>query len=178
MARPGTLEFRILAGTGHDKDVIRPRTGSDQSQAEVRDASGKRLAWWVPVKPGEEKSFANIQTWFAAPRSRTIAKSGKSSLSRTPATSPAATLPEVEASVDSTGMPCVEFTLNEAGGKLFAKLTGDHLPDRSAGVSYRLGVIVDGELDSAPSIQSVISDQGEITGISSADEVAGMWWRR
>ena len=60
--------------------------------------------------------------------------------------------------------PNVLFTLNNAGGKRLAKLTGDHLPDTASGTRYRLGIIVDGVLYSAPTIQSAISTRGEITG--------------
>jgi preprotein translocase subunit SecD len=60
--------------------------------------------------------------------------------------------------------PNILFTLSDAGGKLFAKLTGDHLPDTASGTRYRLGIILDGVLYYAPTIQRAISTGGEIIG--------------
>ena len=51
---------------------------------------------------------------------------------------------------DQRGKPCIDFTFNDTGGQLFAKLTGDHLPDKLTGFTYKLGIILDGELFSAP----------------------------
>ena len=65
---------------------------------------------------------------------------------------------------DRTAEPCIDFTFNDAGGQLFAKLTGDHLPDKLTGFTYKLGIILDGELWSAPSIQSTIHNKGQISG--------------
>jgi len=53
-------------------------------------------------------------------------------------------------------------------------LTGDHLPDKSTGFSYKLGIILDGELQSAPSIRSVISNRGEITGTFTKQDVSDL----
>ena len=89
-----------------------------------------------------------MPTLSGARRSRTIATLPKSSSLPTPATSPAPTLPRPRPT-DNRGNTDLNFTLNEAGGKLFAKLTGDHLPDTSTVFPYRLGIILDGGL-SAP----------------------------
>ena len=67
------------------------RAEKDQSKAEVLDASGKRLAWWAPVKAGEEGALPATPTSPGGRRSKAIAKSRKSSLSRTHITSPAHT---------------------------------------------------------------------------------------
>ena len=57
------------------------------------------------------------------------------------------------------------------GAKLFAKLTGDHLPDTlHPALATGLGIILDGELFSAPNIQSTISNQGKIAGSFSKEE--------
>jgi hypothetical protein len=49
LARPGTLEFRILANTRDDKAIIE-RARKNEAKDAVLDAAGKKLAWWVPVK--------------------------------------------------------------------------------------------------------------------------------
>jgi SecD/SecF fusion protein len=173
LARPGTLEFRILASNRQDKAVIE-QARKDRSKAEVLDSSGKRLAWWVPVKAGEEKSFAGD-----ADIARRAKKQGRRDITEIlvvgdPCNVSGAYLAKAEASTDNSGHLLVNFTLNDAGGKLFAKLTGDHLPDKSTDFKYRLGIILDGELCSAPSIRSVIAKQGKITGSFSKEEVADL----
>ena len=162
---PGTLEFRILADAHHDKAII-DRAMKEPSKSEVLDSSGKKVAWWVPLKAGSERSVAGTGYAGIARRSK---KSGDRDVTEILVVADAynvtdAYLMRVEASSDRRGQPCINFTFNAAGGKLFAKLTGDHLPDKLTGFSYKLGIILDGELYSAPGIQSVISDSGEITG--------------
>ena len=44
----------------------------------------------------------------------------------------------------------MNFTFNSDGGQLFGELTGDHLPDKLTDFTYKLGIILDGELYSAP----------------------------
>ncbi len=68
----------------------------------------------------------------------------------------------------------MSFTFNDAGGELLGKLTGDHLPNDSTDFSYRLGILVHGELISAPMIRSKIGNQGEITGSFTEIEVSDL----
>ena len=64
--------------------------------------------------------------------------------------------------------PTVDFGFNTKGAEKFSELTGHNVPEE--GFSRRLGIILDGELQSAPTIQSRISNQGQITGITSEQE--------
>ena len=66
--------------------------------------------------------------------------------------------------VDQKGRPDVTFRFNRAGANKFGGLTSTHLPDEASGFTRKLGIILDNMLFSAPSIQSTIHDQGEITG--------------
>ena len=51
-------------------------------------------------------------------------------------------------------------------------MTGTHLPDKGlTEFTYKLGIVLDGELYSAPSIQSTIYDRGQITGNFTKAEV-------
>ena len=65
--------------------------------------------------------------------------------------------------VDQNNQPNVEFTLKPAGGEKFGRATGQN-------VGKRLAVILDGFVESAPTIQSKIVDNGEITGIGDREE--------
>ena len=173
LARPGTLEFRILANNRDNKDAI-DRALKEPSKGEVLDASGKRLAWWVPVRNTEENSLANFRD--IARRTR---KQGNRDITEVLVVPDSYNvtgkhLTQAKAQTDEHGQPCLKFTFNDAGGKLFGKLTGDHLPDKSGDVTYKLGIILDGSLYSAPSIMSTIYNSGQITGGFTRQEVSDM----
>ena len=62
------------------------------------------------------------------------------------------------------GEPQIEFTLTDDGAKKFAKTTREY-------VGHRMAIILDGELYSAPNIQSPIEGgNGEITGSFTIEE--------
>ena len=80
-------------------------------------------------------------------------------------------LGSVSPSFDQAMRPCVNFRMNSQGSRLFALLTGSNLPDEQANSFAHLGIVMDDELLSAPSIRSKISSQGEITGDFTETEV-------
>ena len=164
LLHPGELEFRILANTRDNKDLI-DRALKQPKKSEVLDSSGERLAWWAPVRAGDERSFV-----AAHDIARRTQKRGKNEITEVlvladPYSVTDEYLSRAKVGADSAGKPCIEFTLCEAGGKLFGKLTSEHLPDKKTGLSRKLGIILDGELLSAPAIQSTIYSRGIITGL-------------
>lgn len=72
---------------------------------------------------------------------------------------------------DEYAQPCVNFTMTKEGGVLLELLTSNNLPDPNTGSSRRLGIVLDEELLTAPTIQSTISTHGRITGKFSEQEV-------
>jgi preprotein translocase subunit SecD len=162
LTRPGTLEFRILANKHVDK-ALTDRVQKDPARREVLDPSGKRLAWWVPVRAGSERGFDYPEI------ARRTRKAGDREVTEIlvvadPHNVTGAYLTQARLQFDRFGQPNVSFTFNDAGGELVGKLTGDHLPNDSTGVSYWLGILIDGELLSAPRIRSKIGNRGEISG--------------
>ncbi|MBI3087497.1 MAG: protein translocase subunit SecD [Candidatus Omnitrophica bacterium] len=61
------------------------------------------------------------------------------------------------------GLPEVSFQLNKDGARDFARMTGAH-------INRRLAIVLDGKVQSAPVIQSRISDAGRITGRFTREE--------
>ena len=59
----------------------------------------------------------------------------------------------------STGLPIVQFEFNAEGGRMFEQITR-----RLKG--QPLGIFLDGQLISSPTVQAVITNQGEITGLN------------
>jgi len=73
-----------------------------------------------------------------------------------------------QVSQDENGQPCVSFELNDEGAKLFAEAT-------AANLNKTISITLDGEVISAPTVNSVIAGgQGQITGNFTADEAKSL----
>ena len=168
----GTLEFRILANKKDHRALINQALGEDAKT--VKDSEGERRAWWVPVNQGreEELNYPEIATRTQEIGERTVTEilvveddfdvTGEYLIRASPGT-------------DRRGDRCVNFMFNTVGGKLFAMLTSENLPDKvQEGFTRKLGIILDGELYSAPSIQDTIFERGEITGRFSKDDIESL----
>src|SRR5207302_10506391 len=72
--------------------------------------------------------------------------------------------------------PTVSFSFNPAGGNLFGELTRKNVSDDSAGpdntkLRRHLAIVLDGMVMSAPTINSEIRTQGQISGNFTQKEV-------
>ncbi|MCP4152253.1 MAG: protein translocase subunit SecD [bacterium] len=72
-------------------------------------------------------------------------------------------LKQAKKSADSYGGPAVSFTLNSTGASKFQRFT-------AANIGQRLAIVLDDHVVSAPTIQSVLSYDSQITGLSSREE--------
>jgi preprotein translocase subunit SecD len=70
-------------------------------------------------------------------------------------------------SLDENGRPAVAFTLNSEGAQKFGKVTGEN-------VGRYLAIILDGKVQSAPRIDSRITNEGRISGSFTNDEVQNL----
>ncbi|MFP6765644.1 MAG: protein translocase subunit SecD, partial [Planctomycetaceae bacterium] len=68
-----------------------------------------------------------------------------------------------------TARPIVIFQFNSEGGRRMSELTTEYLP-RSGG-KHRLAILLDGKIQSAPSLNSRIEDRGQIEGQFTVQEV-------
>ncbi len=175
ITRAGTLEFRILADRHNSADAaLIERAEAEPSKTQLFDASGQhRLAWWVPVKKEDEHSFMGEGYSGIATRTREIG--GRKVMEVLVVNDiynvTGAYLTRADVGTDQRAQPCVRFNFNSTGAQLFGELTSTHLPDKVTGFTYKLGIILDGELYSAPSIRSPIYGSGEITGTFTQAEV-------
>ncbi len=173
VTRTGTLAFRILANSHADKAII-DRAEKEPSKNELLDSAGTQIAWWVPVKAGQESGFTKSTAVGWRRRQQDGREVTEVLVMADPYHVTGAYLTQVEAGRDRAGRPCLSFRLSDAGGKLFARLTSEHLPDKTTKVYRRLGIIIDGELYSAPQLNSTISDRGVIEGVFSQEEVSDL----
>ena len=172
VSQAGTLEFRILANNRDHKAQI---ALAQQTEADtVVDAEGAPVAWWVPVRKGREDSFAT----YTKIATRVAKDRGKETMEilvvKDPFDVTGEYLKHCTPGVDQSGRSCVNFTFTSRGGQLFGGLTGANTPDKVQEFTRKLGIILDGYLYSAPSIQSTIHDRGEITGSFTEQEVTDL----
>ena len=73
-------------------------------------------------------------------------------------------LAKAEPQQDDHYQPAVGFTFNRQGGRKFGILTSEHLPEEGGNFKYQLAILLDGVVQSAPSINSEIRDSGIIEG--------------
>jgi preprotein translocase subunit SecD len=70
-------------------------------------------------------------------------------------------------SLDENNRPAVSFTLNTEGGRKFGKVSGEN-------VGRQLAIILDGRVQSAPTLESRITTDGRISGSFTPDEVQNL----
>ena len=173
LAREGTLEFRILADKRDDSptgDVIEQAL-ANSTKTRVVDANGKLVGWWVPVRPGDEPNFAGDAYAGVIRRQKAVRGRSRSEvLVLNDIYNVTAVYISRAEVANYRGRPSISVTFNSTGGKLFSEMTNWHLPRRSGGFTYKLGVIIDGELYSAPAIQGVVFANAQLTGSFSQQE--------
>ncbi len=128
------------------------------------DAEGKLKAWWVPVAKESEAEFRGQQAlamreapFHGAKRLEVLVLNDNDNVT-------GRFLIRATQGADERGDYAVNFGFNPEGGRLFGHLTGTHVPDEAGNFKYHLGIILDGELQSAPTINGPIHDHGQITG--------------
>ena len=70
-------------------------------------------------------------------------------------------------SLDENNRPAVSFTLNTEGGRKFGKVSGEN-------VGRQLAIILDGRVQSAPTLESRITTDGRISGSFTPEEVQNL----
>jgi SecD/SecF fusion protein len=159
----GILEFRITASTrfGKHENAIRRAMALPPTEDVVK-AGDREIARWVPFDEGE---FGDVEQ--ARDRGLVTRMAGSTPqalvITNDGANVTGEFLRNAAAGVDDTGRPQVEFTFNSQGAYRFGRLTGSNLPNPS-GDRYNLGILLDGELLSAPTIESRITSRGQISG--------------
>jgi preprotein translocase subunit SecD len=76
-------------------------------------------------------------------------------------------LRSARASVDENNRPAVSFTLSNEGGRKFGKVSGEN-------IGRQLAIILDGRVQSAPTLETKINSEGRITGSFTPEEVADL----
>jgi SecD/SecF fusion protein len=165
----GSLEFRITAAPGFSEntEIVELAKTLPPSMNEVM-IGGRTVAEWMPYNldefgPADEPDSRVVKRMAGkVPQALVLTNDGYDVTGNY--------LSQSSAGFDETGQPQVNFVFNDQGAFRFGQLTSEHLPNPS-GQKYSLGIILDKKLLTAPSINSKITSQGRITGITSKAEV-------
>lgn len=176
ISKAGTLEFEILATKDHPehKRLIQRARELPGNQDTVYDGNVPVARWVQPepetnitigdgeVLPAEFREATRdgkkIPQWLlvlAAPQDRVT---GDLLVRATPQTE------------STTGSPSVGFQFDTTGAMRFLKVTTKYQPLKD-GSKFRLAVVLNGQIQSAPTLQSAIGSQGQISGRFTAKEV-------
>ena len=178
----GVLEFRIAVQTARPEG-INPDDLRQQLIERGPDSIDSMVARWYPINDlkqwydGLDELAAlerDPRSFFAAGRGLVAeAYEGQHYLllytgarkSMTHKGDRAWSLESARRSVDQLGRPAVEFRLDTPGGALMGRLTGPH-------VGHPMAIVLDGQVFSAPTLQSQIQNTGIITGNFSQSEIS------
>src|SRR4051812_48139055 len=139
----------------HAKDIIQSTGLLELKIVEGGPASTKeelmpngQVAEGMEVIPGQADSTGGGTVYYVVRKAAAV--SGQDITNARPA-------------VDQNNLPAVSFTLSSAGARKFGTVT-------ESNIGRRLAIILDNRVMSAPTIQSRITDNGQITGVT-RDEV-------
>ena len=169
----GALEFRIAANA-HKYQQIIDRAREQQRQEDIQKRSWSNIVVglvgdkqgpvgrWVPIKPDSIGQFSNPMF-----TTRVLDRGSKGQEVQLLVVIDqwnvnGGFLNGASSAIDEMARPAVDFRFNFTGGALFEKLTQFNLPQN--GQFNYLTIILDGIVQSAPRIQSTISERGQITG--------------
>jgi preprotein translocase subunit SecD len=165
----GLLEFRILANTHDHAELIKQAQASRSREVidPKREGASKLAARWLAVAKKDEDPMRQNPLVV----SRDDESGGlqvlvvQDDLDLT-----GEYLKSVQARYDQNGQPSVHFALDTNGSQKLGEITTANLPDHVRGFKRQLAIILDGTIVTAPSINSVIYDECEITGTFTASE--------
>ncbi len=170
----GELEFAILANTHDHQPLI--ELAKSQGGNEIRDAEGRILAKWIPSAvdaDGVPKEDSRHDDVAMRPENRTAEEIPEFLVVFDPDPSRRITgdlLNRAYPTMSEGGL-VVGFDFNTKGGHRFRQLTTKYQPRQGAGYKTRLAVILNHQIQSAPTINAVIGAQGVIQGRFSQDEI-------
>lgn len=177
LGRTGALEFRILASRQFDdRHIIEPAMAMPPNEHEYYDTNeegeSEIFAKWIPVTSTYADNIAqdgNLVTRFNE-RQKLVEVLVKFDDGYNVS---GEYLRSASVGRDNTGHPSVSFLFDGRGKKLFGGLTGQNAPN-AAGHRRHLAVVLDGFVQTAPTIRERIEDRGEIEGQFTEEEASSI----
>lgn len=181
MTTLGSLEFGLVANRADHASIISSAESLPDAEKNLRSGSNAITATWRPVGRKSTGEFKTISPGDHARRTvdgSTVvgAKPGEAIdeilivRDKPKYRVTGKYLTRAGRTADQGGRPAVSFQFNGQGGWLFGKLTRANRP-RADGSRRHLAILLNNEVHSAPTINSVITDSGIIEGDFSSAEV-------
>jgi len=175
ITRLGTLEFEILATSANSehRSMIR-RANALPKEEDTLFEGGLAVARWVEIDEGE--TISRTAEELLPVEIRTKERDGRTfnqvlvALTHPDRRVTGDFLTKANPQQDSREGLAVGFRFNQTGAARFYALTTTYRPLKD-GNKYRLAILLDGKVKSAPALNQPISDQGQITGRFTAREV-------
>lgn len=170
----GFLKFQIVANQRDHLDLWKLADQPSQTgQYQIRDEDGRVVGQWAKLSRTENSSREEPVYRVDPPQAKSRVVRGYKEV-----------LMVVDPNFDMQGSdlrsvrkgyqdvsPAVFFDTTASGARLMDELTGNNLPDTTSGHFSLLGIVMDGDLISAPRINSRISTSGLIEGQFTEEEV-------
>ena len=180
ITRLGSLQFEILAtpNNSEHRSLIKTANGLPLTENKVLE-NGRTAARWVDIAEGEDvgrggggellpsvhrtrkgKADADIEQVLVvvSPEAREV--TGKF-------------LVRANEQMDQSGQLVVAFSFDQTGANRFLDLTSEHKPLKD-GKRYRLAVLLDDKIQSAPSLNEAIGARGQISGSFTREEIRSL----
>lgn len=180
MVTLGSLEFGIVANSRNHNSIIKQGMAQPKNKDTVSDGN-RIIAVWRTVSPiGEVPSSSSAQV-----ATRTVERRDPKLGKDVPVTQvliiqekeddvvTGRFLTRASVGLSETGSAAVNFSFNGEGASRFFRLTNSNRPSND-GHKRQLAILLDGQLHSAPNINSTISDNGQITGNFSRQELQAL----
>jgi len=167
IARAGVLDFRIVAGD-LGEPISREQRGEyvELLKNEGPDEARRRglpLAWF-PIRSSDRKSYRGMIIGEYAGRAYMLLSNQEGGKMTRETGVGGWKLTNPRRGADQMGRAAIDFSFDEKGAKKFYDLT-------SSNQGKNMAILLDDEVFSAPTIQSAISSNGQITGSFSGKEI-------
>ncbi len=153
----GLLNFRIVANPTDDRELIKKGINTTGRDVYI---GGRLEGRWVKAGPELPRTVPAPQATY-----RPAPGGGQEILVRIdPFNVDGRYLTQASPGFDQAGGQAVNFSFDTIGAEKFRQLTKRNLPDEVTRLNRHLGIILDNEMLSAPTIQTTISNRGQIHG--------------
>lgn len=175
----GTLRFDILATPNKAEHRSLIKAANERSLNDNIVIENKRIAArWVDIAEGEDVGTGGGELLPSVHRTRK-GKEGAEIEQVLVVVTPEARevtgefLVRASEQMDQSGQLVVGFRFDQTGANRFLDLTSDHKPLKDD-KKFRLAILLDGKIQSAPSLNEAIGGQGQISGNFTREEIRSL----
>lgn len=178
ISRLGSLEFSVVANPRDHQSIIESALKNSADQDEVED-NGEVVAVWLSHRSNQPEGFAVDPSMFVT-ATRKVQRGDASEVQQILVIRDldderltGEFLARVGVGLDETGSACINLAFDSEGARRAKILTHRYRPAVD-GFKRQLAIVFDGQIHSAPNINGTISDQCQINGNFSREELQNL----